>query len=117
VKLLKEMEEAESRLETLLQEAEDSGPATETTAQDWANIKKRLKGFAPASPDSMARVIKRVRLGLPEGSLSASHVYTLSSPDPSHRRSSRIDHATTRHLLAMYRRPLGDEKPRYQLQC
>jgi len=38
VELLKEMEEAESRLETLLQEAEDSGPATEMTAQDWADI-------------------------------------------------------------------------------
>jgi len=38
VALLKEMEEAETRLETLLQEAEDSGPATEMTAQDWADI-------------------------------------------------------------------------------
>jgi len=38
VELLKEMEEAENRLETLLQEAEDSGPATEMTAQDWTDI-------------------------------------------------------------------------------
>ncbi len=40
VELLKETEEAESRLETLLQEAEDSGPATEMTGQDWADIEK-----------------------------------------------------------------------------
>lgn len=40
VELLKEMDEAESRLETLLQEAEDSGPATEMTAHDWADIEK-----------------------------------------------------------------------------
>jgi antitoxin ParD1/3/4 len=38
VELIKEMEEAEGRLETVLQEAEDSGPATEMTAQDWADI-------------------------------------------------------------------------------
>ena len=38
VELLKETEEAASRLETLLQEAEDSGPASEMTAQDWADI-------------------------------------------------------------------------------
>jgi hypothetical protein len=41
------MEEAENRLETLLQEAEDSGPATEMTAQDWTDIEneglKRLR--------------------------------------------------------------------------
>ena len=47
VELLKETEEAESRLETLLQEAEDSGPTTEMTAQDWADIEneglKRLR--------------------------------------------------------------------------
>ena len=47
VELLKETEEAERRLDTLLQEAEDSGPATEMTAQDWADIEneglKRLK--------------------------------------------------------------------------
>ena len=47
VELLKETEETESRLETLLEEAEDSGPATEMTAQDWADIEneglKRLK--------------------------------------------------------------------------
>lgn len=38
VQLLKETEEAESRLERLLQEAEDSGPATEMTDQDWADV-------------------------------------------------------------------------------
>jgi hypothetical protein len=38
VELLKETEEAESRLETLLEEAEDSRPATEMTDQDWADI-------------------------------------------------------------------------------
>jgi antitoxin ParD1/3/4 len=47
VELLKEMEEAEGRLETLLPEAEDSGPATEMTAQDWGDIEneglKRLR--------------------------------------------------------------------------
>jgi antitoxin ParD1/3/4 len=52
VELLKEMEEAESRLETLLQEAEDGGPATEMTAQDWADIEneglKRLRSRKPA---------------------------------------------------------------------
>ena len=32
------MTTAEGRLETVLQEAEDSGPATEMTAQDWADI-------------------------------------------------------------------------------
>ena len=47
VELLKETEEAEGRLEALLQEAEDSGPATEITAEDWADIEneglKRLR--------------------------------------------------------------------------
>ena len=40
-------EEAESHLERLLQEAEDSGPATEMTTEDWADIEneglKRLR--------------------------------------------------------------------------
>jgi antitoxin ParD1/3/4 len=52
VELLKEMEGAETRLETLLQEAEDSGPATEMTAQDWADIENeglnRLRSRKPA---------------------------------------------------------------------
>jgi len=52
VELLKEMEEGESQLETLLQEAEDSGPATEMTAQDWADIEneglRRLRSRKPA---------------------------------------------------------------------
>ena len=38
--LLRERDEAERRLETLLQEAEDSGPATEMKAEDWADIKR-----------------------------------------------------------------------------
>lgn len=38
--LLKEQDEAERRLETLLHEAEQSGPATEMTAQDWAEIER-----------------------------------------------------------------------------
>src|SRR5437870_12539555 len=53
IELLKEMDEAEGRLETLLQEAEDSGPATEMTAQDWADIAnqgiKRLRSGKSAS--------------------------------------------------------------------
>ncbi len=47
VELLRDMEEAEGRLEVLLQEAEESGPATEMTPQDWADIEneglKRLR--------------------------------------------------------------------------
>jgi antitoxin ParD1/3/4 len=38
--LLKARDEAEHRLETLLQEAEDSGPATEMTSQDWTDIEQ-----------------------------------------------------------------------------
>jgi len=38
VELLKQQEEAENRLEHLLQEAEDSGPATDMTAKDWTEI-------------------------------------------------------------------------------
>ena len=38
VELLKQTDEAEGLLETLLQQAEDSGPASEMTAQDWADI-------------------------------------------------------------------------------
>ena len=49
VELLKEMEEAEGRLETLLQEAEDSGPATEMTAQDWGGHRKRRLKEAPVT--------------------------------------------------------------------
>lgn len=41
VDLLKQMEEAESRLETLLNEAEESGPSTEMTAQDWIDIENQ----------------------------------------------------------------------------
>ncbi len=52
VELLKDIEEAENRLETLLQEAEDSGPASEMTAQDWAEIEnqglKRLRSHKSA---------------------------------------------------------------------
>ncbi len=38
VELLKRRDEAESKLESLLQEAVDSGPATEMTTEDWASI-------------------------------------------------------------------------------
>ena len=38
LQLLKEAQEAEGRLEMLLEEAEESGPATEMTAQDWIDI-------------------------------------------------------------------------------
>jgi antitoxin ParD1/3/4 len=38
VELLEETGAAESRIETLLQKAEDSGPATEMTVQDWMDI-------------------------------------------------------------------------------
>lgn len=38
VELLKETQEAESVIEALLQEAEDSGPPTELTSEDWADI-------------------------------------------------------------------------------
>ena len=38
--LLKERDQAEQRLETLLQEAEDSGTATEMTPQDWTDIEQ-----------------------------------------------------------------------------
>jgi hypothetical protein len=41
VELLKQQEEAENRLEHLLQEAEDSGRATEMTAKDWAEIENQ----------------------------------------------------------------------------
>jgi putative addiction module CopG family antidote len=38
--LLKRTGEAERRLEMLLQEAEESGPATEMTNEDWAEIER-----------------------------------------------------------------------------
>ena len=40
LRLLKERDRAEDRLEALLQEAEDSGEATEMTEQDWENIRR-----------------------------------------------------------------------------
>ena len=47
VELLKRQEEAENKLEGLLLEAEESGPATEMTAKDWSDIEaeglKRLR--------------------------------------------------------------------------
>ncbi len=52
VELLRDMEEAEGRLEALLQEAEESGPATEMTPQDWADIEneglKRVRSLKSA---------------------------------------------------------------------
>jgi len=42
LRLLKERDRAEDRLEALLQEAEDSGEATEMTEQDWENIRREV---------------------------------------------------------------------------
>jgi antitoxin ParD1/3/4 len=38
--LLRERDEAERRLEQLLQEGEESGPATEMKSDDWAEIER-----------------------------------------------------------------------------
>ncbi len=40
LQLLKERDQAEDRLEALLQEAEDSGGATEMTKKDWEDIRR-----------------------------------------------------------------------------
>jgi antitoxin ParD1/3/4 len=40
MRLLKERDQAEDRLEALLQEAEDSGEATEMTEKDWEDIRR-----------------------------------------------------------------------------
>lgn len=40
VDLLKEHDQAEHRLEVLLREAEESGPATGLTSTDWADIER-----------------------------------------------------------------------------
>lgn len=52
VGLLRESESAESRLEELLLEAEESGPAEEMTSAEWAAIEaeglKRLRTRRPA---------------------------------------------------------------------
>ena len=40
LRLLKERDQAEDRLEALLQEAEDSGEATEMTEEDWKDIRR-----------------------------------------------------------------------------
>ena len=42
LRLLTERDRAETRLESLLQEAEDSGPASEMTEQDWMNIRRQV---------------------------------------------------------------------------
>ena len=42
LRLLPERDRAETRLESLLQEAEDSGPASEMTEQDWMNIRRQV---------------------------------------------------------------------------
>ena len=42
MRLLKERDQTEDRLEALLQEAEDSGEATEMTEQDWENIRREV---------------------------------------------------------------------------
>ena len=40
--LLKERDQDEDHLERLLQEAEDSGPATDMTPQDWEDIRREV---------------------------------------------------------------------------
>ncbi len=42
LQLLTERNRAEDRLEALLQEAENSGPAVEMTEQEWANIRRQV---------------------------------------------------------------------------
>jgi len=42
MRLLKERDQAEDRLEALLQEGEDSGEATEMTEEDWGNIRREV---------------------------------------------------------------------------
>ena len=42
LQLLTARDRAEDRLEALLQEAEDSGPAVEMTAQDWEDIRREV---------------------------------------------------------------------------
>ncbi len=43
LQLLKERDHAEDRLEALLQEAEDSGEATEMTEEDWDDIRRQVR--------------------------------------------------------------------------
>ena len=42
LRLLKVRDRAESRLETLLLEAEESGPATEMSAREWDDIRREV---------------------------------------------------------------------------
>jgi antitoxin ParD1/3/4 len=42
--------QARERVEALLQEGLDSGPATPMTAKDWENIRKRLRGRVKKRP-------------------------------------------------------------------
>jgi putative addiction module CopG family antidote len=42
LQLLTERDRGEDRLEALLQEAENSGPAVEMTEQEWANIRRQV---------------------------------------------------------------------------
>jgi putative addiction module CopG family antidote len=42
LQLLTERDRTEDRLEALLQEAENSGPAVEMTEQEWANIRRQV---------------------------------------------------------------------------
>lgn len=42
LRLLKARDRAESRLETLLLEAEESGPATEMSAREWDDIRREV---------------------------------------------------------------------------
>ena len=54
LRLLKERDQAEDRLEALLQEAEDSGEATEMTEEDWEDIRReavaRLRARKSSNP-------------------------------------------------------------------
>lgn len=42
LRLLKARDRAESRLETLLLEAEESGPTTEMSAREWDDIRREV---------------------------------------------------------------------------
>ena len=44
LRLLKARDRAEARLEALLLEAEESGPATEMTAREWDDIRREVHG-------------------------------------------------------------------------
>ncbi len=41
--LLREKDQTEARMEELLQEAEDSGPGTAMTEEDWEDIRRQVR--------------------------------------------------------------------------